>query len=185
MRHLHSGRKLGVAPDHRRAMLRSLTLALIEKETIQTLPSRAKELRWYADRVITLAKKGDIASRRQIVKLLGSTETYKPGENRARMAIEKIYEVLVPRFAGRTGGYTQMFRLVGRRPGDNAEQCVMRYIPEEEGTKKATKSAGKAPKKEAKAKASDAAPKEKKADKKAASKSEEPQDKPKAKKKDK
>ena len=74
MRHLHSGRKLGRSPDHRRATLRALTLAIIENEAIQTIPSRAKELRWYAERAVTLAKRGDVASVRLLVKMLGSTE---------------------------------------------------------------------------------------------------------------
>ena len=166
-------------------MLRSMTLALIESETIKTIPTRAKELRWWADRVITLAKRGDLASRRQMVQLLGSTETHKPGENRVRMAIEKVYTELTPRFKDRTGGYTQILRLAKRRAGDNADQCIMRYIPSEEDQKKSEGKKdvkAKAPKKEAKPK-SDASPKAEKVAKKV---SEEPQDKPKAaKKKDK
>jgi large subunit ribosomal protein L17 len=146
--------------------LRSLTLALIENEAIKTTPARAKELRWYADRIVTLAKKGDVASRRRIVQLLGSTETHKPGENRVRNAIERVYNDLVPRFKTRPGGYTQIVLMATRRAGDNAELCVMRYIPGEE-----KKSGGKATKK-------DAAPK-KKADKVEAA----PSDAPKAKKK--
>lgn len=129
MRHAHSGRKLGRSPDHRRATLRALTLALIEKESIQTIPSRAKELRWYAERAVTLAKRGDVASVRQLVSMLGSTQTNIPGENRVRNAIEKVCKELAPRFKDRPGGYTQIFRLSTRRAGDNAEQCIMRYIP--------------------------------------------------------
>jgi large subunit ribosomal protein L17 len=146
MRHLHTGRKLGVDNSHRLAMLRSLTLALIEKETIRTTPARAKELRWWADRIITLAKRGDLNSRRRIVQLLGSTQTYKTGENRVRKALDRVYSDLAPRFKDRPGGYTQMFRLALRRPGDNAEMCLMRYLPGDAGDKaeaKATKSAAK------------------------------------------
>ena len=135
MRHLHSGRKLGRSPDHRRATLRSLTLALIENDTIKTMPSRAKELRWYAERAITLAKRGDVAGRRKLVQMLGSSQTFIVGENRVRNAIEKVYSDLVPRFKDRSGGYTQIFRLATRRAGDNAEMCVMRYIPPPENQK--------------------------------------------------
>lgn len=159
MRHLHTGRKLGVAPDHRRALLRSLTLALLEHETIRTTPARAKELRWYADRVVTLAKRGDLASRRQIVRLLGSTET-NSGTNRIRRVLDNLYSNLAPRFSTRPGGYTQMFRLMDRRPGDNAELCLLRYIPGEESAKSPSKPAKsdakkttKAPKAEKQAKA--------------------------------
>lgn len=147
MRHLHGGRKLGVGPDRRRALLRSLSLALIERETIQTTRARAKELRWFADRLVTLAKQGDLSGRRHIVRILGSTETQHPGENRVRNAVDRIYTILVPRFEGRNGGYTQIFRLATRRAGDNAEMCVMRYIPapEEKSKKSSAKdSKGKA-----------------------------------------
>ena len=174
MRHLKIGRKLGVDQSHRIALLRSLTLALIEQPAIKTTPARAKELRWYADRVVTLAKRGDLAARRQIVKLLGSAQTKVPGENRVRNAIEKVYADLVPRFAGRQGGYTQMVRMPMRRAGDAAEICVIRYLPAAEEPKKGGK------KKAAAAGKKEAAP----AEGKKASKKSEPQDKPAKKKKD-
>ncbi len=129
MRHLHAGRNLGVDPSQRIALLRSLTLALIEHETIRTTPARAKELRWYAERVVTLAKRVNLSGRRHIIKILGSTQTNKTGENRVRNAIERVYTNLVPRFKTRPGGYTQILRLVDRRPGDNAEMCLIRYMP--------------------------------------------------------
>lgn len=171
MRHLHTGRKLGVSPHHRKALLRNLTLALIERETIKTTPARAKEIRWFAERVVTLAKRGDVSGRRHIIKLLGSTQTSHPGENRVRNAINRVYTELVPRFQTRPGGYTQILRLAPRRAGDNAEMCLMRYIPAEENK---AKSAGKdkAGKKEAGVKA--AAEKAPKVEKKEKA----PQDKP-------
>lgn len=129
MRHAHSGRKLGRSPEHRRATLRALTLALIENESIQTIPSRAKELRWFAERAVTLGKRGDVPSIRQLIVMLGSTQTNIPGENRVRNAVEKICKDLAPRFKERQGGYTQIFKLASRRAGDNAEQCIMRYLP--------------------------------------------------------
>jgi large subunit ribosomal protein L17 len=173
MRHSHAGRKLGVGSPQRTALLRSLTLALIERPAITTTVARAKELRWFADRVVTLAKRNDVAGRRQIVRLLGSTQTNKPGENRVRNAIERLYGEIVPRYRDRQGGYTQLVRLAEHRAGDDASMCMMRYIPGSEEaaeapkakkSAKATKSA--APKaaakeaktaKKAKAKASDKA----------------------------
>jgi large subunit ribosomal protein L17 len=170
MRHAQIGRKLGVDSSHRVALLRSLTLALIESETIKTTPARAKELRWYAERMVTLAKRGDLNSRRHMVKLLGSSQTNTPGENRVRNAMEKVYTVLAPRFKTRPGGYTRIIRLADRRAGDNAEMCVMQYLPSEEKKedKKPVKKAVKAsPKADKVAKA----PKSEKA-------SDKPQDKP-------
>lgn len=152
MRHAQIGRKLGVDSSHRVALLRSLTLALIERETIKTTPARAKELRWYAERMVTLAKRGDLNSRRHMVKLLGSSQTNTPGENRVRNAMEKVYTVLAPRFKTRPGGYTRIIRLSDRRAGDNAEMCVMQYLPSEEKkedkkpAKKAVKASVKADK---------------------------------------
>ncbi len=160
MRHLHAGRKLGVGPDRRKALLRSLTLALVEQEAITTTPAKAKETRWFAERIVTLAKRGDISGRRHIIKILGSTQTQHTGENRIRNVVDKIYTVLVPRFKDRPGGYTQIFKMAKRRAGDNAELCLMRYIPAEEdkkgggkGKPAAKKSAKATPKAEAKAKA--------------------------------
>lgn len=169
MRHLHAGRKLGVNNDHRKGLIRSLSLALIENDVIRTTPSRAKALRQYADRIITFAKRGDVHGRRLIFQFLGSTETHTPGENRVRNAIERIYTELVPRFKDRNGGYTQMVRIATRRPGDNAEMCLMRYIPAPEQKKEKAKSPEKE-KKAAKKKvetASTAAAKETKTEKRA------------------
>ncbi len=195
MKHAHTGRKLGVSAPHRRAMMRTMTLAIIERDAIKTTPARAKELRWFAERVVTLAKYGDVHSRRQIISLLGSTETTS-GTNRVRSAIAHVYSNLVPRFKDRPGGYTQILRLAKNRAGDNAEMCVIRYMPEldekaakkdkDSKAKKTAKGAGKADsKKKVEAAASD---KGKPREKKAASKEpESPKDKveTKSKKKDK
>lgn len=142
MRHLKATNKLGVSNSHREALIRSLSLALIEKETIHTTIARAKALRSYADRVVTLAKYNDLASRRRLVQFLGSTETNIPGQNRVRLALRRVYDVLVPRFKDRISGYTQILRLSQRRSGDNAEMCMIRYIPSPEKEKKKVKETG-------------------------------------------
>jgi large subunit ribosomal protein L17 len=110
---------------------------LMERETIKTTPARAKELRWYAERAVTLLKRGDVASRRKLVRLLGSTQNTGSNGNRVRLAIENLQKSIVPRFMDRQGGYTQILRIAKRRAGDNAELCVMRYLPADEDTKKA------------------------------------------------
>lgn len=155
-------------------MIRSLALALIEKETIRTTTARAKELRPLADRLVTLAKRGNLAGRRRIVQLLGSTQNTTPGENRVRSALENLYTSIAPRFKDRAGGYTRIVRL-RRRPGDNAEICVMQYLPSEQPSTKGKKGEGK---KEAKGKPAPAA-KDKPAKAKQAPKGgKEPQDQP-------
>ncbi|NBT59096.1 50S ribosomal protein L17 [bacterium] len=149
MRHAKAGDKLGVLPSHRVALLRNLTLALIEHGKIKTTTRRAKAMRWYAEHVVTLAKRGDLASRRQIIKLLGSTETGKPGHNRIRLAIDKVYSDLAPRFKDRQGGYTQIFRLADPRVGDCAPMCFIQYLPGAEETKAKTTEKSKKPSKKA------------------------------------
>jgi large subunit ribosomal protein L17 len=182
MRHAKAGDKLGVLPSHRVALLRNLTLALIEHGKIKTTTRRAKAMRWYAEHVVTLAKRGDLASRRQIVKLLGSTETGKPGHNRIRVAIDKVYSDIAPRFKDRQGGYTQIFRLAQPRVGDCAPMCFIQYLPGAEETKtktsdkskksaKEVKKAEKAPEDKAVKKEAKAAKVEDKPAKKAAAKS--------------
>lgn len=172
MRHRKSGRKLNVSSPHRKAMFRSMALALIERERIRTTPARAKELRQIADRVITFGKRADLSARRSMVKLLGSTQTKQPGQNRVRLAMDRVYKILVPRFAKRAGGYTQILRLPNFRSGDMADMCLIQYLPEDgEKTKKSKKAtAAPADKKEKQA----AAPKTKEKKKVEAA----PQDKP-------
>lgn len=96
---------------------------------------------------MTLAKRGDLASRRRIVQLLGSTKTAANGTNRIRKAVDLVYTKLVPRFKERPGGYTQILKLAVRRPGDNAEQCIMRYLPPPDEKKAKGKSPSKPVKK--------------------------------------
>lgn len=148
MRHAKAGDRLGVLPSHRVALLRNLTLALIEHGQIKTTTRRAKAMRWYAEHVVTLAKRGDLASRRQIVKLLGSTQTGKPGHNRIRLALDKVYSEIAPRFKDRQGGYTQIYRLAQPRVGDCAPMCLIQYLP---GPEEAKVKPGKASDKKEKA----------------------------------
>lgn len=161
MRHAKAGDRLGVLPAHRVALLRNLTLALIEHGKIKTTTRRAKAIRWYAEHVVTLAKRGDLASRRQIVKLLGSTETGKPGHNRIRLALDKVYSEIAPRFKDRNGGYTQIFRLAQPRVGDCAPMCFIQYLEAPQAaaatpkTKAKTTKKAAAPAEDKKAKAED------------------------------
>jgi len=136
VKHLCETRKLGRDSSHRIATMRALALALIENETIKTTVAKAKELRRYAERLLTLAKRGDLHSRRLIVSMLGSTITHHGKTNRVRTAIAKLYSKFVPRFKSRNGGYTQIFRVANRRVGDNAELAIIRYIPPPEEKKK-------------------------------------------------
>ncbi len=108
MREGRAGRKLGRTTSERRALLVSLATALFKHGEIVTTEAKAKELRRFAERVITKAKKGGLNSFREVNKEIKDKE-----------AINRIFETLVPRFKGRPGGYTKIIKL-GYRQGDRA-----------------------------------------------------------------
>jgi len=113
MRHLKSGRALGVKPAHRRAMMRNMVTSLLEHGRIRTTVTRAKELRKPLDEMITLGKQGDLAARRMALRFVKS---------KASMAA--LFGDLAERYKERAGGYSRIMRL-GPRRGDGAEMAVM------------------------------------------------------------
>lgn len=142
MRHLNNTCKLGRTTSHRRCMFANMLKSLIANERIETTVPKAKALRRYADRMITLAKKNTLASRRQaIAELMVRHNTLTPKEQRAarsgdtsaynddRIVIEKLFSELGNRFAQRNGGYTRIVKQ-GHRVGDNAETCIIEYLSE-------------------------------------------------------
>ena len=136
MRHRVGHRKLGRTTPHRIALLRNLATALFERERIRTTLMKAKELRPYAERLITLAKRdeGQLHARRQVAR-----DIQDP------LVVRKLFDTLGTRFSTRPGGYTRILRL-GPRRGDGAEMAILEligseYAPEkkaEKGAKKAT-----------------------------------------------
>ena len=145
MRHRVAHRKLGRTTSHRTALLRNLASALFERERIRTTLMKAKELRPYAERLITLAKRNDdrLHARRQALRDIHDAAV-----------VRKLFDTLGARFAARPGGYTRILRL-GPRRGDGAEMAIVEligseYQPEKKGEKDKKKEAeGKS--KEAKA----------------------------------
>ena len=128
MRHRVAHRKLGRTTSHRLALLRSLATALFERERIRTTLPKAKELRPYAEKLITLAKRDDdrLHARRQVAADIKDNEVVK-----------KLFDTLGTRFATRPGGYTRILRL-GPRKGDGAEMAIVEllgseYQPKKEG----------------------------------------------------
>lgn len=112
-----AGRKLSRKPGHRECLLRNLTTALLQNEKIQTTFPKAKELSRYAEKVISMAKQEGLTAQRQVAKFVHQREIRK-----------KLFEVLVPRYQSRNGGYTQVIRS-GQRTGDAAHMAVVRLIP--------------------------------------------------------
>src|SRR5919204_812195 len=130
MRHRVGFRKLGRITPHRTALLRNLATALFDKERIRTTLMKAKELRPYAERLITLAKRdGDALHARRLVRR----------DIQDRQVVRKLFDTLGTRFATRPGGYTRILRL-GPRKGDGTEMAIVEligseYKPEKKGDK--------------------------------------------------
>ena len=124
------GMKLGTDSSHTKAMKRSLTCALLENDRIKTTVQRAKAIRPEVDAVITWAKRGDIAARRQAIAKIGDAEL-------VREVFEKAEQGM---WADRNGGYTRIMRL-GRRKGDGAEMVLIELVNEPVQPKKASKKA--------------------------------------------
>ncbi|MGX1308262.1 large subunit ribosomal protein L17 [Amorphus suaedae] len=116
MRHGKSGRKLNRTSSHRKAMFANMAASLIEHEQIITTLPKAKELRPVVERLVTLAKRGDLHARRQAISQIRDTA-----------AVAKLFETLGPRMAGRPGGYVRIMR-AGFRYGDNAAVAVIEFV---------------------------------------------------------
>ena len=119
MKHHKSMRKFGRDHAGRLALMRSLALALIKEEHIETTEARAKELRPFIEKLITKGRKGDVASRRLIISQLGGTE----GEEGAK----KIIENFATRYQSRPGWYTRVFKLA-RRAGDASKMAIIEFV---------------------------------------------------------
>ena len=111
-------RKLGRPTAHRNAMLRGLVTYLLENGQIETTLTRAKEVRSEAEKMITLAKKNTLASRRQALAYITKEDV-----------VSKLFSEIAPKYADRNGGYTQIYKL-GPRRGDGAEMALIRLIDE-------------------------------------------------------
>ncbi len=116
MRHQKSGRKLGRTHSHKKATLANLALALFEHKSIITTTPKAKEARTTVERIITFAKKGDLAARREVLRTI-----------RDKDLVKQIFEEIAPRFAERSGGYTRIVKL-GNRSGDNADMSIFELV---------------------------------------------------------
>ncbi len=108
--------KLGRTSSHRRALLRNMVTSLFASERIETTEAKAKQVQSIAEKLITLAKRGDLHARRQAAAYLTSEDTLK-----------KLFDVIGPRYAERAGGYTRVIK-VGNRKGDAAPMALLELI---------------------------------------------------------
>ena len=109
-------RKLGLPTDQRKAMLRNLVTSLLKHGKIETTETRAKETRSIAEKMITLAKKGDLHSRRQVLAFV-----------QEEAVVKNLFDNIAPQYAERNGGYTRMYKK-GPRRGDGAEIVILELV---------------------------------------------------------
>ena len=117
MRHQRNRHKLSRDAAHRRALLMNLSREVIDKERIQTTYAKAKALRPQVERLITLARRGDLHARRQAMAALGQD----------KFVVYKLFEEIAPRYVDRPGGYTRILKL-GRRPSDATEMAMIELV---------------------------------------------------------
>lgn len=137
MRHRVAGRHLNRTSSHRLAMRRNLVSSLFEHETVSTTIQKAKEVRGFAEKLITLAKQGTLASRRRAIALLNNRAIYaeQEGKNvKTGTVIGKLFSEIAPRYLDRPGGYTRIIRLSKRRLGDNGQLVLLQLVGQENQT---------------------------------------------------
>ena len=125
-----SYRKLGRTSSQRKALLRDLTTDLIVNGQITTTEARAKEVRKTVDKMITLAKHGDLASRRKAAAYIRNVvaDVKEDGDNiRIQSALQHLFEELAPKYADRQGGYTRILKTMPRR-GDGAPMVILEFV---------------------------------------------------------
>ena len=123
MKHNIKNKKLNKTSSHRKAMFMNMSNALIKHEQITTTLAKAKELRRFVEKIVTLGKKGDLLSRRKTISILQDQKMSK-----------KVFDVLADRYKNRAGGYTRIIKL-GNRFGDNAPTAVIEFVDRDENAK--------------------------------------------------
>ena len=123
MKHNIKNKKLNKTSSHRKAMFMNLSNALIKHEQITTTLAKAKELKRFVEKIITLGKKGNLQSRRKAISILQDQAMTK-----------KIFDILADRYKDRSGGYTRVIKL-GNRFGDNSPMAVIEFVDRDEDAK--------------------------------------------------
>ena len=159
MRHRIAGKKLSRDSEHRRALKRNLAAALFIHGRIKTTKPRAVFVRGFVERLITLAKKGDLNARRRVIALLQDRYIVDEEETDVKRSkslkivkgprlIRKLFDEIAPKYADRPGGYTRIIRLSDRRLGDNGKLVYLELIdPEDKKPEKKSKTTGSRSKK--------------------------------------
>lgn len=136
MRHRIRGRSLSRDTEHQIALRRNMAASLFQHETISTTMPKAKEVKSFVEKLITLAKKGDLAARRRAISLLGNPPLVEQDENGEPIekgtVVGKLFSELGPRFLDRQGGYTRIVKLSKKRLGDNGQLVLLQLLGADE-----------------------------------------------------
>lgn len=140
MRHRVHGFKLGRHTNHRRAMWRNMAVSLLTHGQITTTLPKAKSVKPFVEKLISAAKRGDLASRRRVIKMIGDRIMVK-GENDDAVqrnkygeitggpkVVKHLFDEIAPRYADRSGGYTRIIKLAKHRIGDGSSLCVLQLV---------------------------------------------------------
>ncbi|MFZ2072777.1 MAG: 50S ribosomal protein L17 [Minisyncoccia bacterium] len=117
MRHHNTKRKFGREKNQRNALMNSLALNLIVREKIKTTEPKAKELKPFIEKLVTKAKKGDLATRKVVISKLSNR----------KKEVKKLFEVIAPRYTSKKGGYTRVLKL-GARKSDGAKMAIIEFV---------------------------------------------------------
>ena len=137
MRHRKATKHFNRTSKHRTAMRRNMAASLIQHGSIRTTEAKAKHLKRFVEKLITVAKKGTLHARRQVIARLQDRDMYtydpKTGDHELEdmTVIQKLFDVLAPRYADRPGGYTRIIHLAERRIGDAGKQVIIQLIEDE------------------------------------------------------
>ena len=144
MRHRVRGFKLGRHTNHRKAMWRNMAVSLFTHGQITTTIPKAKSVVPFVEKLITAAKKGDLASRRRVIKMIGDRIMIKSEDDPAitrnkygeivsgPKVVKTLFDEIAPKYADRTGGYTRIIKLAKHRIGDGASLCVLQLVGDED-----------------------------------------------------
>ena len=146
MRHRVAGRKLSRTSEHRLAMRRNMVASLFEHGTISTTIQKAKEVKPFAEKLITLAGKGTLAARRRAISLLGNRNIVECNDGepvKNGSVIGKLFSEIAPQYLDRPGGYTRIVRLSKTRLGDGGQLVLLQLVGPQENKKKAKPAAKK------------------------------------------
>ena len=142
MRHRVAGRRLSRNSEHRLALRRNIVASLFEHETISTTVQKAKEVKSFAEKLITLAKKGSLHHRRRAISLLGNRALLVEEDGsmvKKGTVVGKLFSEIGPRYLDRSGGYTRIIRLPKRRLGDNGEVVLLQLVGQDDQRGKKSK----------------------------------------------